>query len=122
MPPKKVKQEKRAKFQDVPPEVRAGITEYLQPPVAEQQSLRTRYQTMANDRNFRKEFETMEDDPMLIDMAKRQEQASRSHYHRQLERVTKTPGIWETYRYFWDESKPFPDQPGGSGGSGPITT
>lgn len=129
MPPKKEQKTDKPRrrvlqFQDLEPGIRRHIIEFLQPPIAQQQSLRSRYESFANARNTRRAMEQMEDDPMFVDMAKREEKALKSHYHKLLEKTTKVPGIHETYGYFWDEKRPFPDQEGGAGGggAGPITT
>lgn len=112
---------RRTQFQDIPPETRRTVTEYLQPPTQEQGMLRHRYLTMRNDEEFAKQWAELDDDPMTRNVAERQARTSRSRYHQLLEKLTKTPGIWETYRYFWDSSKPFPDQRPGGGGYGPDT-
>lgn len=112
------------KLQDIPPEVRKRVTEYLQPPSRDQTRLEVEYQLMAANRN---QLRAMERHPMLYDtfeanLARRALEQSKSNYHAHLERVTKAPGIYETYRHFWDDSRPFPDQgPGGGGyGGGPF--
>lgn len=125
----KPRQRRITQFQDVPPEVRAEITEFLQPPhihkyAVSQAGLRNAYMSYASDRNILKELEDAGDDPMFTDMVKRQMERSKSHYSRRLAEATKAPGIWETYRYFWDEHYPFPDQDDnqGAGGNNPITS
>ena len=110
-------------FQDVPPAVRRTVTEFLQPTVMQQATLRSSHSMMATDRKILNELKQAEDDPLFQEMVQRQLNISTSHYHTNLQKYTKTPGIWETYRYFWDDSKPFPDQgPNTGGGQGPITT
>lgn len=109
-------------LQDVPPEARRRIVEYLQPTPLQQAELRSSHAIMAGDRNILNELKQAEDDPMFQDIVQRQLNISTSHYKRAVEQYTKAPGIWESYRYFWDDSKPYPDQPGGTGGGGPITT
>ncbi len=129
MPPKKQKTEpKKIGFQDLDPGLRHEIVEYLQPTNLQQADLRARYMMMAGDRQALKEFIDEEDDPMYRDevtsFLERQAEKSKSRYHENLKRVTSAPGKWETYRYFWDDSKPYPDQgPNpGPGSGGPITT
>lgn len=126
MPPKKDDKTKRRKtqFQDLEPGIRKEIVEYLQPTTRQQANLRAQYAVMAGDRKALKEFQEAEDDPIFTDFVKRQYERSRSWYHKRLAELSSAPGKWEMYRYFWDDSKPFPDQgphpP--SGGSGPLTT
>jgi hypothetical protein len=108
----------------MPESVRKTVTEYLQPPLRDQQQLRQEYHNYRFDEEFSKVSEEL-GFTMNADFDKRQAEIKKGHYQRHLERVTKTPGIHETYNYFWDDSKPFPDQgPGGAGGwgSGPITS
>lgn len=129
MPPKKQKTEpKKIGFQDLDPGLRHEIVEYLQPTNMQQAELRARYMMMAGDRNALKAFSEDADDAFfgneIMGFLERQAQRSKTRYHENLERVTSAPGKWETYRYFWDDSKPYPDQgPNpGPGSGGPITT
>lgn len=118
-PPKK-----KIRFQNLHPDLRKHITEFLQPTQQQQNRLANKYYTMARDGALLKQFQDAGDDPMFIDMLKRSLKQSRSHYHEYLEKVSNAPQIWESYRYFWDDSTPFPDQgPNpGTGGNAPITT
>jgi hypothetical protein len=118
------KRRRKTQFQDLEPGIRKDIVEYLQPTVTQQANLKAQYAVMAGDRNALKEFEEMGDDPMFTDIVRRQYERSKSWYHKTLERIASAPGKWEMYRYFWDDSKPFPDQGPNppAGGSGPLTT
>lgn len=116
---------RKTQFQDLESSIRKTITEYLQPTNMQQAGLRSAYRLMAEDRNLVKEFAAeTDDDPAFLRIMKRQAERTKSRYHSQLEKAVAIPSKWETYRYFWDDSKPFPDQgphpPPGA--SGPITS
>jgi hypothetical protein len=112
-------------FQDMPPEVRAEIVEYLQPTISDQEELRERYQIWREDEASAKWVQSLGPEWIQqLEKEKQQAKRSKSNYHELLEKTSKIPGIWHTYRYFWDKSKPFPDQgpDPSSSGSSPITT
>lgn len=109
-------------FQDLEPSLRREIVSYLQPTPLQQHGLRVLFEDMAEMTQLRKEAEELSVNRPIIQSTKNHEKAAKTRYQKRLEEVTKTPGIWETYRYFWDETKPFPDQDGGGGGGYPLTT
>ena len=109
-------------FQDLEPALRREIVSYLQPTPSQQQGLRILFEEKAEWTHLRKEAEQLSTNRPIVQATKNQEKAAKTRYQHRLEQVMKMPGIHETYRYFWDESKPFPDQDGGDGGGAPLTT
>lgn len=109
-------------FQDLEPGLRREIVSYLQPTPLQQDSLRVLFEARAEATHLRKEAEELSTNRPIIQSTKNQEKAAQTRYKTKLEEVTKAPGIYETYRYFWDDSFPYPDQAGGGGGGYPITT
>lgn len=111
-------------FQNLPEATRKRVVEYLQPPNMDQAALQAQYGRMAEYRNIINEGWT-DDDPIARQQIERMHERAKTTYQKSLERLTKVPGIHETYNYFWDDSKPFPDQrqpPPPGGGIGPITS
>jgi hypothetical protein len=127
MPPKKdlpLKRRRRTQFQDLEPAIRREIISYLQPTYAQQYSLGVLYETKAELSMLRRQAESLAHRPIYQKLLTHEKEETEA-YKAKLKEVTKTPGIWETYRYFWDDSKPFPDQgsgPGSGGQTGPITS
>lgn len=109
-------------FQDLEPGIRREIVSYLQPTPLQQHSLRVLFEERAEMTQLRKEAEQLSVNRPIIQSTKNHEEAAKTRYKTKLEEVTKAPGIYETYRYFWDDSFPYPDQAGGGGGGYPLTT
>lgn len=109
-------------FQDLEPGIRREIVSYLQPTPLQQHGLRVLFENKTEATQLRKEAEELSTNRPIIQSTKNQEQAAKTRYRTRLQEVTKAPGIYETYRYFWDDSFPYPDQAGGGGGGYPITT
>lgn len=109
-------------FQDLEPGIRREIVSYLQPTPLQQHGLRVLFENKTEATQLRKEAEELSTNRPIIQSTKNQEQAAKTRYRTRLQEVTKAPGIYETYRYFWDDSFPYPDQDGGGGGGYPITT
>jgi hypothetical protein len=121
MPPKKQKPDPKMKVQDLPPAIRKNVTEFLPPTYRQQDQLSAQYFQWRSDDLFAK---TAADEGWTdtAEMFEKDAKRNKAKYHQMLENFTKAPGIHETYKYFWDDDKPWPDQNGGNGGGRPITS
>lgn len=112
MPPKK---------QKLPSSVRRYATEFLQPTHSQQNQLRDQYSEWRTQNMFANTLASVG----WTDQERHFRQLSevaKTRYHELLQKYTSSGGLHETYQYFWDDEKPWPDQPGGTGGGGVITS
>jgi hypothetical protein len=121
MPPKKDKKPKQepkpVTWRDLPPSVRKNMVEFLQPTVKQQEDLRRSYGIYGRSRDAVKRAETLPDPtiwddirPNYLNEEREWRDTTKNWYERDKERYTRAPGIYETYKFFWDDDRPWPDQ------------
>jgi hypothetical protein len=122
MPPKKQKKSPPPKnIKDVPAELRMRVVEFL-PPNQHQQAVLTA------DYKFWREQEKVHQDAIFMNMpadylkmGEYYTKNAEKWYKQRRDLFMSAPSLHETYDFFWDKDRPWPDQ-GPDPDHGPIST